>query len=116
MKTKPEPETCGCTPKTDGTQLEKWRRPGMPVVWSFGGTQISSNGALLVMRQLDDALGLSGLASVTLCDTHRGKNTVHRLDGLSRQSMFGRLAGDEDVNDADRLALDPVMCLLNLLG
>jgi hypothetical protein len=39
----------------------------------------------------------------------RGKNTVHRLDGLFRQSVFGRLAGYEDVNDADRLALDPVM-------
>jgi hypothetical protein len=39
----------------------------------------------------------------------RGKNTVHRLDGLFRQSVFGRLAGYEEVNDADRLALDPVM-------
>jgi hypothetical protein len=29
--------------------------------------------------------------------------------GLLRQSVFGRLAGYEDVNDADRLALDPVM-------
>jgi len=37
------------------------------------------------------------------------KNTVHRLDGLFRQSVFGRLAGYDDVNDADRLALDPVM-------
>jgi hypothetical protein len=44
-----------------------------------------------------------------LRDTRRGKNTVHRLDGLFRQSVFGRLAGYEDVNDADRLALDPVM-------
>ena len=81
----------------------------MPVVWSFGGTQISSNGALLVMRQLDDALGLSGLASVALRDTRCGKNPIHRCDGLFLQSVFGRLAGYEDVNDADRLALDPVM-------
>ena len=75
----------------------------------FRGAQISSDGGLLVMRELDDALGLSGLASVALRDTRRGKNTVHRLDGLFRQSVFGRLAGYEDVNDADRLALDPVM-------
>ena len=34
---------------------------------------------------------------------------VHRLDGLFRQSVFGRLAGYEDVNDADRLATNPVM-------
>ena len=61
------------------------------------------------MREMDDALGLSDLASAALCDNRRGKNTIHRLDGLFRQSVFGRLAGYEDVNDADRLALDPVM-------
>jgi hypothetical protein len=75
----------------------------------FRGTKLSSDGGLLVMRELDDALGLSDLAAVALCDTRRGKNAVHRLDGLFRQSVFGRLAGYEDVNDADRLALDPVM-------
>ncbi|WP_371061395.1 IS1380 family transposase [Rhodosalinus sp. 5P4] len=71
--------------------------------------QASSDGGLLVMRELDDTLGLSDLASAALRDTRRGKNAVHRLDGLFRQSVFGRLAGYEDVNDADRLATDPVM-------
>ena len=75
----------------------------------FRGTQLSSDGGLLVMREFDDALGLSDWASAALCDTRSGKNTVHRLDGLFRQSVFGRLAGYEDVNDADRLALDPVI-------
>ena len=58
----------------------------------FRGTQISSDGGLLVMREMDDALGLSDLASAALRDTRRGKNAVHRLDGLFRQSVFGRLA------------------------
>jgi hypothetical protein len=49
------------------------------------------------------------ICAAALCDNRRGKNTVHRLDGLFRQSVYGRLAGYEDVNDADRLALDPVM-------
>lgn len=75
----------------------------------FRGAQISSDGGLLVMRELDDALGLSDLAAMPLRDTRSGKNTIHRLSGLFRQSVFGRLARYEDVNDADRLALDPVM-------
>ena len=75
----------------------------------FKGTQLSSDGGLLVMRELDDTLGLSDLASAALRDTRRGKNAVHRLDGLFRQSVFGRLAGYEDVNDADRLADGAVM-------
>jgi hypothetical protein len=75
----------------------------------FRGTQLSSDGGLLVMRELDGALGLSHLTATALSDSRRGKNTTHRLDGLFRQSVFGRLAGYEDVNDADRLAPDPVM-------
>lgn len=63
----------------------------------------------MVLRELDDALGLSDLASAALPDSRRGKNTVHRLGGLFRHAAFGRLAGYGDVNDADRLALDPVM-------
>lgn len=61
------------------------------------------------MRELDDVLGLSDLASGALRDSRTGNNTVHRLDGLFRQFVYGRLAGYEDVNDADRLALDPAM-------
>ena len=61
------------------------------------------------MRGLDDALGLSGLALAALRDSRPGKNTVHRRDGLFRQSVYGRLAGYKDVSDADRPALDPVM-------
>jgi hypothetical protein len=44
-----------------------------------------------------------------LSECRRGKNTRHVLTGLFRQSVFGRLAGYEDVNDADRLAHDPAM-------
>jgi len=82
---------------------------GSRVRLEFRGTQLSSDGGLLVLRELDDPLGLSDLASLALCDSRPGKNTLHRLDGLFRQSVYGRLAGYEDVNDADRLALDPVM-------
>jgi hypothetical protein len=42
----------------------------------------------------------------------RGKNTRHKLSGLFRQAVFGRLAGYEDVNDAERLARDSAMCAI----
>jgi len=64
---------------------------------------------LLPYRELDDALGLTDTGAETLADTHTGKNGRHRLAGLLRQSVFGRLAGYEDVNDADRLCRDPAM-------
>jgi hypothetical protein len=37
------------------------------------------------------------------------KNGRHALVGMLRQSVFGRLAGYEDVNDAERLRHDPAM-------
>ena len=75
----------------------------------FHGSDISSDGGLLPYRELDDALGLTELGGVVLAETRRGKNTRHLLVGLLRQSVFGRLAGYEDVNDAERLGRDPVM-------
>jgi hypothetical protein len=55
------------------------------------------------------ALGLTDTGAETLADARTGKNARHRLAGLLRQSVFGRLAGYEDVNDADRLCRDPAM-------
>ena len=46
---------------------------------------------------------------IELADARTGKNGRHRLAGLLRQSVFGRLAGYEDVNDAERLCHDPAM-------
>lgn len=75
---------------------------------AFQGSSISSDGGLLLHRELDDALELSDLATNLIADPRTGRNGQHRLAGLLRQSIFSRLAGYEDVNDADRLCRDPV--------
>ena len=75
----------------------------------FRGSVVTSDAGLLACRELDDALGLSTMAGETLADARTGKNGRHALVGLLRQSVFGRLAGYEDVNDAERLRHDPAM-------
>ena len=76
----------------------------------FHGTRITSDGGLLAYRELDDALGLTAAAASALAEEgRRGRNIRHRLLGLLRQAVYGRLAGYEDVNDAERLARDPAM-------
>src|SRR5689334_20170193 len=75
----------------------------------FRGSTITSDAGLLAYRELDDALHLTDTAANTLADARTGKNGRHRLVGLLRQAVFGRLAGYEDVNDAERLCRDPTM-------
>ena len=59
--------------------------------------------------ELDGALGLTSTAAGGLHDTRTGQNTQHSLLALLRQSIYSRLAGYEDVNDAERLCLDPAL-------
>ncbi len=68
----------------------------------FHGSKITSDAGLLAYRELDDVLGPTDLGGAALSDLRRGTNTRQLLTGLLRQSVFGRLAGYEDVNDAER--------------
>ncbi len=91
--------------KSDALRLDFDRR----IKLHFHGAKLSSDGGLLLFRELDAALGLTEMANWELRDRRTGRNTQHTLLALFRQSVFGRLAGYEDVNDADRLSRDPVM-------
>ena len=78
----------------------------------FRGATITSDAGLLACRELDDALGLTETANECLQESRGGRNVQHRLVGLLRQSVYSRLAGYEDTNDAERLAQDPTMRII----
>ena len=75
----------------------------------FHGARVSSDAGLFPYRDLDDAAQLTESGAGALFDDRTGSNIQHSLTALIRQSVYSRLAGNEDVNDAERLSVDPVM-------
>ena len=75
----------------------------------FRGATITSDAGLLACRELDAALGLTETANDYIHEGRTGRNVQHPLLPLLRQSVYSRLAGYEDTNDAERLAQDPAM-------
>jgi hypothetical protein len=75
----------------------------------FHGAKVSSDGGLLAYRDVDEALALTAPAAAALTEWRTGTNIRHSMTALLRQSIYSRLAGYDDLNDAQRLAVDPVL-------
>jgi len=78
----------------------------------FRGATATSDAGLLLPRELDEHLGLNTLIEQHLADPRTGHNRQFPLRDLLRQSIYSRLAGYEDTNDAERLAEDPAFRML----
>ena len=78
----------------------------------FQGSRVTSDGGLVLVRELDERLGFCEIIAQHLTDSRRGKNTQLPLADLFRQSVYSRIASYEDVNDAERLAQDPTFRLI----
>ncbi len=78
----------------------------------FQGSRITSDGGLILVRELDERLGLGQLIDEHLTDSRQGANKKFPLADLLRQSVYSRLAGYEDLNDAVRVSADPTFRLI----
>src|ERR1039458_9433785 len=78
----------------------------------FQGSRVTSDGGLILVRELDERLGFGDLIAQHLTDSRHGKNTQLPLADLLRQSVYSRIAGYEDVNDAERVSQDPTFRLI----
>jgi len=72
---------------------------------------VTSDGGLILVRELDERLGFGDLIARHLTDS-RANNARFPFADLLRQSLYSRLAGYEDVSDAERLSQDPALRLI----
>jgi len=73
---------------------------------------VTSDAGLLLPRELDERLGLNTLIERHLTDPRTGRNRQFAMPDLLRQSIYSRLAGYGDTNNARRLAEDPAFRML----
>jgi hypothetical protein len=78
---------------------------------AFQGSKVTSNGGLILVRELEERLGFGKLIDRHLTDA-RAENARFSFADLLRQSVYSRLAGYEDLNDAEQLSHDPTFRLI----
>lgn len=83
--------------------------PKLPIVIRFDAPDISSDGGALLLREVDEQLGLTADMAACLPDERDPTRVLHSRPEQMRQRIFQIALGYEDCNDADRLRLDPVL-------
>jgi hypothetical protein len=84
---------------------------GKPIVARFDGALMSSDGGLLVLREVEQRLGIAKRLAGCILDPRMPERVQHRLDEIIRFRMLMIAAGYEDGNDADSLRRDPMFKL-----
>jgi hypothetical protein len=84
---------------------------GKPLIARFDGGQLSSDGGLLTLREVERRLGLAERLAACLDDPRAPERVRHGLDAILRFRLLMIAAGYEDGNDADALRHDPVFKL-----
>ena len=83
-------------------------RDQAPVEVRFDAPHISSDGGLLLLRQIDDRLGLTARIAACIPDERDPAKVEHPRHEQVQQRVFQILGGYEDCNDADSLRNDPM--------
>jgi len=93
---------------TDGT-MELGRVGRRVIEANFDGGDIGSDGGVLLLRRVDERIGLSRAAAAALGDPRDPTRITHSLRDLLSQRIYGLCCGYEDLNDHDTLRDDLLM-------
>lgn len=97
---------CSATTSEDQAQFPFFGRRAVTV--RFDDAHISSDAGVLLVRQLDERLGLTAALADALVEWRNPALVVHSLQELVRERVFGIAQGYEDGNDAAALRDEPL--------
>ena len=96
-------------PKCTDATVEFGRLGRRVIEANFEGGDISSDGGMLLLRRVDERIGLSRAAAAVLSDPRDPARITHSLRDLLAQRIYGLCCGYEDLNDHDTLRSDLLM-------
>ena len=80
---------------------------GKEITATFDGGQLSSDGGVLILREIEKRLGLAAMLSSSVPDTRDPGRIVHTYADMIRARLFAIASGYEDCDDLDGLRIDP---------
>ena len=80
---------------------------GKEITATFDGGQLSSDGGVLILREIEKRLGLAAMLSSSVPDTRDPGRIVHTHADMIRARLFAIASGYEDCDDLDGLRIDP---------
>jgi len=83
-----------------------------PLVATFDTPHQSSDGGAILLKAIDDQLGLTTRLAASIPEWRQAGKIEHDLPTLLRQRCFGLACGYADANDAAALKADPIHKLL----
>jgi hypothetical protein len=96
-------------PNCTGQQMLFGRLGRCEIEANFEGGALSSDGGLMLLRQVDRRLGLSKAVAEALHDPRDPDRITHELRDLVAQRLYGLCCGYADLNDHGQLRQDPLM-------
>jgi hypothetical protein len=90
-------------------QLEFSSCRGRKVQADFGGGEVSSDGGLLLLREVDRKIQLTKRAADLIPDDRQSGKVRHKMEQMVAQRIMTLAQGYEDLNDHDELRHDPLL-------
>ena len=82
---------------------------GKTITATFDGGKLSSNGGVLILREIERKLGLAAVLSRHIPDDRDCTRVTHSYSDMTRARMFAIASGHEDCDDLDVLRSDPAL-------